>query len=100
MPAHREAAQWQREAAAAAGAHDADANLATPAPTLPHTPPAPTAPQPSPPRLPPPRSAVGTTLSHEVTRRFGQAGLPEGTIHIKLQVGTRIAPALQEDPRS
>ncbi len=33
------------------------------------------------------RSAVGTTLSHEVTKRFGQAGLPEGTIHIKLQVG-------------
>ncbi|KAL4421584.1 hypothetical protein ABPG75_010875, partial [Micractinium tetrahymenae] len=29
--------------------------------------------------------AVGTTLSHEVTKRFGQAGLPEGTVHIKLQ---------------
>ena len=28
--------------------------------------------------------AVGTTLSHEVTKRFGQAGLPEGTIHLKL----------------
>jgi GXGXG motif len=28
--------------------------------------------------------AVGTTLSHEVTRRFGDVGLPEGTIHVKL----------------
>jgi hypothetical protein len=27
---------------------------------------------------------VGTTLSHEVTKRFGLEGLPEGTIHIKL----------------
>ncbi len=32
----------------------------------------------------PPRSAVGTTLSHEVTKRFGDAGLPDDTIHIKL----------------
>lgn len=30
------------------------------------------------------RSAVGTTLSHEVTKRYGPEGLPEGTIHIKL----------------
>ena len=30
------------------------------------------------------RSATGTTLSHEVTKRFGEAGLPDGTIHIKL----------------
>lgn len=28
--------------------------------------------------------AVGTTLSHEVTKRFGEAGLPDDTIHIKL----------------
>lgn len=28
--------------------------------------------------------AVGTTLSHEVTKRFGLAGLPDDTIHIKL----------------
>ncbi|KAI7845826.1 hypothetical protein COHA_000736 [Chlorella ohadii] len=28
--------------------------------------------------------AVGTTLSHEVTKRYGMEGLPEGTIHIKL----------------
>ena len=28
--------------------------------------------------------AVGTTLSHEVTKRFGAEGLPAGTIHIKL----------------
>ena len=28
--------------------------------------------------------AVGTTLSHEVTRRFGEHGLPRDTIHIKL----------------
>eukprot|EP00878_Enallax_costatus_P000131 GHUV01000172.1.p1 GENE.GHUV01000172.1~~GHUV01000172.1.p1 ORF type:complete len:2326 (+),score=665.07 GHUV01000172.1:565-6978(+) len=28
--------------------------------------------------------AVGTTLSHEVTKRFGSAGLPDDTIHIKL----------------
>ncbi|KXZ50144.1 hypothetical protein GPECTOR_17g780 [Gonium pectorale] len=28
--------------------------------------------------------AVGTTLSHEVTKRFGDAGLPDDTIHIKL----------------
>ncbi|KAF6263375.1 hypothetical protein COO60DRAFT_459133 [Scenedesmus sp. NREL 46B-D3] len=28
--------------------------------------------------------AVGTTLSHEVTKRFGAAGLPDDTIHIKL----------------
>ena len=33
---------------------------------------------------PTPCSAVGTTLSHEVTKRFGLEGLPEGTIHIKL----------------
>jgi glutamate synthase (NADPH/NADH) len=31
--------------------------------------------------------AVGTTLSHEVTKRFGDAGLPDGTIHIKLTGG-------------
>ena len=30
------------------------------------------------------RRAVGTTLSHEVTKRFGVEGLPAGTIHIKL----------------
>jgi glutamate synthase domain-containing protein 3 len=28
--------------------------------------------------------AVGTTLSHEVTKIFGESGLPDGTIHIKL----------------
>ena len=28
--------------------------------------------------------AVGTTLSHEVTKRFGEAGLPADTIHVKL----------------
>ena len=28
--------------------------------------------------------AVGTTLSHEVTKRFGEFGLPDDTIHIKL----------------
>lgn len=28
--------------------------------------------------------AVGTTLSHEVTKRFGEAGLPDDTIHIML----------------
>ncbi|KAG1678741.1 hypothetical protein FOA52_012780 [Chlamydomonas sp. UWO 241] len=28
--------------------------------------------------------AVGTTLSHEVTKRFGEFGLPTDTIHIKL----------------
>eukprot|EP00877_Chromochloris_zofingiensis_P004027 jgi/Chrzof1/13625/Cz08g04180.t1 len=28
--------------------------------------------------------AVGTTLSHEVTKRFGDKGLPDDTIHIKL----------------
>ena len=28
--------------------------------------------------------AVGTTLSHEVTKRFGLAGLPDSTIHVKL----------------
>lgn len=28
--------------------------------------------------------AVGTTLSHEVTKRFGAAGLPDDTIHVKL----------------
>jgi glutamate synthase (NADPH/NADH) len=28
--------------------------------------------------------AVGTTLSHEVTKRYGAAGLPEGTVHVKL----------------
>ncbi|KAG2492850.1 hypothetical protein HYH03_009004 [Edaphochlamys debaryana] len=28
--------------------------------------------------------AVGTTLSHEVTKRFGDAGLPDDTIHVKL----------------
>lgn len=27
---------------------------------------------------------MGTTLSHEVTKRFGLAGLPDGTIHLKL----------------
>lgn len=27
---------------------------------------------------------MGTTLSHEVTKRFGAEGLPAGTIHIKL----------------
>ena len=27
---------------------------------------------------------MGTTLSHEVTKRFGAAGLPDGTIHLKL----------------
>ena len=37
--------------------------------------------------LPPPllpHRAVGTTLSHEVTKRYGEAGLPDDTIHIKL----------------
>lgn len=34
--------------------------------------------------LTPPLSAVGTTLSHEVTKRFGDSGLPDDTIHIKL----------------
>lgn len=28
--------------------------------------------------------ATGTTLSHEVTKRFGEKGLPRDTIHIKL----------------
>ena len=28
--------------------------------------------------------AVGTTLSHAVTKRFGAAGLPHDTIHLKL----------------
>lgn len=28
--------------------------------------------------------ATGTTLSHEVTKRFGEKGLPKDTIHIKL----------------
>lgn len=28
--------------------------------------------------------ATGTTLSHEVTKRFGEAGLPRDTIHVKL----------------
>eukprot|EP00198_Chlamydomonas_reinhardtii_P003746 XP_001693082.1 glutamate synthase, NADH-dependent [Chlamydomonas reinhardtii] len=28
--------------------------------------------------------AVGTTLSHEVTKRFGDVGLPDDSIHIKL----------------
>ena len=28
--------------------------------------------------------AVGTTLSHEVTKRFGDAGLPRDAIHVKL----------------
>ncbi len=28
--------------------------------------------------------AVGTTLSHEVSKRFGEAGLPRNTIHAKL----------------
>jgi hypothetical protein len=28
--------------------------------------------------------AVGTTLSHEVTKRFGSSGLPDDTIHVKL----------------
>ena len=27
---------------------------------------------------------MGTTLSHEVTKRFGLAGLPDDTVHIKL----------------
>ncbi|CAG9462979.1 unnamed protein product [Pedinophyceae sp. YPF-701] len=27
--------------------------------------------------------AVGSTLSHEVTKRFGKPGLPDGTIHLK-----------------
>jgi len=27
---------------------------------------------------------VGTILSHEITRRFGDGGLPDGTIHVKL----------------
>lgn len=27
---------------------------------------------------------MGTTLSHEVTKLFGDAGLPDDTIHIKL----------------
>ena len=31
-----------------------------------------------------PFRAVGTTLSHEVTKRYGEAGLPDDTIHIKL----------------
>ena len=30
------------------------------------------------------RSAVGTILSHEVTKRYSEAGLPDGTVHIKL----------------
>jgi len=30
------------------------------------------------------RRATGTTLSHEVTKKFGEAGLPADTIHIKL----------------
>jgi glutamate synthase (NADPH/NADH) len=28
--------------------------------------------------------AVGATLSHEVTRRYGEQGLPDGTIHVRL----------------
>ncbi|KIZ04404.1 glutamate synthase (NADPH/NADH) [Monoraphidium neglectum] len=28
--------------------------------------------------------AVGTTLSHEVTKRFGEKGLPDGTIYVRL----------------
>jgi hypothetical protein len=28
--------------------------------------------------------AVGTTLSHEVSKRFGEAGLPRNTIHAKV----------------
>lgn len=28
--------------------------------------------------------ATGTTLSHEVTKRFGEKGLPRDTIHVKL----------------
>ncbi|EIE24001.1 glutamate synthase, NADH-dependent [Coccomyxa subellipsoidea C-169] len=28
--------------------------------------------------------AIGTTLSHEVTKRFGSAGLPDNTIHVSL----------------
>jgi glutamate synthase (NADPH/NADH) len=28
--------------------------------------------------------AVGATLSHEVTRRFGEQGLPDGTVHVRL----------------
>lgn len=31
-----------------------------------------------------PCRAVGTTLSHELTKRFGDKGLPDDTIHIKL----------------
>jgi len=29
--------------------------------------------------------AVGTTLSHEITKRFGADGLPKDTVHIKLE---------------
>ena len=29
--------------------------------------------------------AVGTLLSHEIARRFGKGGLPDGTIHVKLE---------------
>ena len=29
-------------------------------------------------------SAVGTILSHEVTKRYSEAGLPDGTVHVKL----------------
>jgi len=28
--------------------------------------------------------AVGTTLSHEVTKRYGEQGLPDGTVHVRL----------------
>ena len=28
---------------------------------------------------------VGTTLSHEIAKRYGEAGLPEDTIHVKLK---------------
>lgn len=31
-----------------------------------------------------PCRAVGTTLSHEVTKRFGGEGLPPDTIHLKV----------------
>jgi glutamate synthase (NADH) len=44
--------------------------------------------------------AVGTTLSHEVTKLFGDAGLPDDTIHIKLtghagqSLGAWLAPGI------
>jgi len=36
--------------------------------------------------------AVGTTLSHEVTKRFGAAGLPDDTIHVKPHRACRAEP--------